>query len=108
MSPRGDMMLGMSRTVRANRVVGHEALRIEEREGRLVYVAHPSGQAVAEFGSIAVSDTLVVFKNPEHDFPQRILYQRGAGDSLFVRIEGQRGGELRGVEFKMARVRCPA
>lgn len=107
MSPRGDMMLGMSRTVRGDRVSEHEALRIEKRDGRLVYVARPSGQAVAEFESTGVSDTLAVFENLEHDFPQRILYRRGGRDSLFVRIEGRRGEEMRGVDFRMARARCP-
>lgn len=107
MSPRGDMMLGVSRTVRGDRVMEHEALRIEERDGRLVYVARPSGQAVAEFESTGVSDTSAVFENRAHDFPQRILYLRGAGDSLFVRIEGRRGEEMRGVDFRMARARCP-
>lgn len=108
MRPRGGMMLGMSRTVRGERVVGYEALRIEERVDGLVYVAHPSGQAVAEFGAVEVSDTLVAFENREHDFPQRIVYRRGRGDSLFAQIEGGQGEEMRRAEFRMSRARCSA
>jgi hypothetical protein len=106
MRPRGGMMLGMSRSVRGGRVVGYEWLRIETREGRLLYIAHLSGQAVTEFVSVEASDSLVVFENPNHDFPQRILYRTGGADSLFVRSERQQGGETRRSEFRMARGRC--
>jgi hypothetical protein len=107
MEPRGGMMNGMSRTVRGDRAVAWEALRIIERDGALVYVASPSSQATAEFTSTVVSDTLVVFENAAHDFPQRILYRRGAADSLWARIEGERDGRQRGVDFRMARAQCP-
>jgi hypothetical protein len=106
MAPRGGTMLGMSRTVRSDRTVAHETIRIEERDGRLVYIASPSGQATAEFTSTHVSDTLVAFENPVHDFPQRILYRPGGADSLWARIEGARGGETRGVDFRMSRAPC--
>lgn len=107
MEPRGGLMLGMSRLVRDGRAVSHEALRIEDRGGTVVYVAWPSGQAVTEFAAAAIDDTLAVFENPEHDFPQRILYLRGPGDSLHARIEGERGGQVRGVDFRMGRAPCP-
>src|SRR5690242_12320953 len=31
---------------------------------------------LADFASIAVSDTAVTFENPTHDFPQRVMYRR--------------------------------
>jgi hypothetical protein len=108
MRPRGGTMVGMSRTVRGGRTVAWESLRISERDGALVYVASPSNQATTEFASTVVSDTLVVFENAAHDFPQRILYRPGAADSLWARIEGERGGQLRGIDFRMARATCPA
>lgn len=106
-APRGGTMLGVSRTVRGDSTVAWEYLRIVPRDGGLVYVATPSGQATAEFTATTVSDTLVVFENPAHDFPQRILYRPAAGDSLHARIEGPRGGEVRGVDFRYGRVGCP-
>jgi hypothetical protein len=41
-SPRGGMLLGHNRTVRAGRTVHFEFLRIEQREHGIVYVAAPS------------------------------------------------------------------
>ena len=58
------------------------------------------------FTSVAVSDSMAVFENPEHDFPQRIIYRRSAADSLHARIEGPRNGQVRGVDFRYGRVSC--
>jgi hypothetical protein len=106
MAPAGGMLLGAGRTVRGDSVTEYEQLRIHERGDTVVYHAMPSGQAPAEFRTTQVSDTLVAFDNPAHDFPQRVLYRRGAADSLYARIEGTRNGQRRGVDFRYARVSC--
>ena len=105
--PRGGLMLGVGRTVRGDTLVEYEQTRIFERGGRLVFGATPSGQAYAEFESTEVSDSAVTFENPSHDFPQRVLYRRRGADSLIARVEGMRGGKLRGADFPYARVACP-
>lgn len=105
--PRGGLMLGSGRTVRADTLVEYEQTRIFERGGRLVYGANPSGQAPAEFESIELSDSSVTFENPTHDFPQRVIYRRRGADSLIGRVEGTHGGKVRGVDFPYARVACP-
>jgi hypothetical protein len=100
-------MLGMGRTVRNDTLVEFEQLRLTQRGTSAVYHAEPSGQAPAEFVATAVSDSLVTFSNPQHDFPQRIIYRRRGADSLVARVEGTRGGAVRGVDFPYARVACP-
>ena len=105
--PRGDAMLGVSRTTRRDTVVQYEHLRIFDRGGKTVYAALPSGQALTEFETASTSDSVVTFENPTHDFPQRIIYRRRGTDSLIARIEGMRGGQLRGVDFPYKRVACP-
>lgn len=106
MAPAGGLMVGMSRTVVRDTARSWESLRLAVREGRLTYTAHPSGQAETHFAAEHASDTLLVFANPAHDFPQRILYRRRGPDSLVARIEGPRGGEMRGIDFPMQRVSC--
>ena len=107
MRPRGGAMLGMSRTTRRDTVVEYEHLRIFDRGGKTVYAALPSGQALTEFETASIGDTLVTFENAAHDFPQRIIYRRRGADSVIARIEGMRGGQLRGVDFPYRRVACP-
>jgi len=107
MRPLGKSMLGMSRTVRGDSTTEFEQLRIAEEGADLVYHANPSGQAPTQFRSFAITDSSISFQNPQHDFPQRILYRRVTRDSLVARIEGERGGRARGFDFPMRRVACP-
>jgi hypothetical protein len=103
MTPRGHSMLGMSRTVVGGKTVEYEFLRIAVVDGRLAYVARPSGQAEATFPLKLVADGVVVFENLSHDFPQRIIYRRNADASVTGRIEGVVNGEARGRDFPYRR-----
>ena len=107
MAARGGTLLAMSRTLRGGRLVGYELVLLQEEESGWTYEAHPSGQPAASFRSSAITDTSIVFSNPEHDFPQTITYFRIGSDSLLARIAGERGGRLRQIEFPYRRVPCP-
>ena len=106
MAPRGTNMVGMSRTVRGNTLVSYEFLLLREVGDRLEYESHPSGQRSATFHSTMVSDAMVLFENPQHDFPQRIGYRREGGSSLVAWIEGTNKGQARRIEFPYRRVPC--
>jgi hypothetical protein len=107
MAPRGSVMVGMTRTTVAGALRSYEHSAIREEGDTLVYRASPSGQPSAEFRSLEVSDSGVVFANPTHDFPQRVIYRRAAGgDSLRAAIEGTISGRLRRVDYPYARVPC--
>lgn len=106
MAPHGGSMLGMSRTVRGGRLTGHELIVLREQGDGLAYEAHPSGQAATVFTSVTVSDTVLLFENPAHDFPQRVGYRRIGADSLLAWIDGTAGGETRRVAFGYARAAC--
>lgn len=106
MAPAGRSMLEMGRTVRGDSVVDYELVLLHERDGRLVYFAHPQGQAETEFISTAVADTMVMFENPQHDFPQRVGYRRRGADSLLAEVGGLDRGEQRTIVFAYRRVPC--
>lgn len=107
MAPAGGTMLGISRTVKADKLVEYEFVVLREREGTLVYIAHPSGQLGGEFPLKTADDDSVTFENTAHDFPQRIGYRRH-GDRLDAWIEGTLDGRAQRAEFPYARVACPA
>jgi TolB protein len=107
MPPAGDLMLGASRTVVAGTAREFEHLRIRVDAGKLVYIALPSGQRETSFPSTHASDTALVFENPAHDFPQRILYRKRGSDSLLARVEGPGpNNTVRGVDYPMRRADC--
>ena len=108
MAPRGNSMMGMSRTTREGRLVTWETVLLrEDSAGALSYHAWPSGQAPAIFPAREVSDSHAVFENPAHDFPRRIDY-RLRGDTLTARVEGTIDGTPRGIDFPYLRTACPA
>src|SRR5687767_12129164 len=104
--PRAGIMLGSGQTTRGDSTIEYEHTRIFERGGKLVFSAHPSGQASAEFVADDVPGLSVTFSNPAHDFPQRVIYRSAGPDSLLARVEGKRGGRVRGLDFSYRRVSC--
>lgn len=106
MSPRGANMVGMSRTIRGDVLAAYEFLLLREAGDQLEYESHPSGQKTAKFLSTTVSGDMVVFENPQHDFPQRIGYRREGRNMLIAWIEGTDKGQPRRVEFPYRRIRC--
>ena len=106
MAPAGGAMVGMSRTVGGAAMRAWEALRIVTDSGRLAYVAQPNGRAPTAFPAVLTSDTLAIFENPAHDFPQRIAYHRVSADSIVARISAVREGKTRGMDIRMKRVSC--
>lgn len=107
MKPSGSVMLGMSRTVRNGRTVAHEFIRLEQSgDGVIRYIARPSNQPEAVFTLTFLDGRKAVFENPQHDFPQRIMYERVSADSLVARIEGTIDGKERGSDFPYHKTAC--
>ena len=87
--PAGKTLFGINRTVRNTETVAYEFMQIRETgTGRIEFVAMPSGQTGATFLMVRLTDREVVFENPEHDFPQRIIYRLDVDGNLKASIEG--------------------
>ncbi len=99
-------MLGTSRTVSRDSLVEYEFVVLRQQGDRLAYQAHPSGQATATFLSTSVSDSSLIFENLQHDFPQRVGYDRRGSDSLIAWISGPRGNTIRRIDFPYSRIAC--
>ena len=55
------------------------------------------------FRLIEQSATRFVFENPEHDYPQRIIYAQQNDGSLLMRIEGVENGQEESSEWLLRR-----
>jgi len=83
--PEGDMLFGYGVVVENGRVAFFERLRIEQRYGKLVYIAAPFGSDATTFILEEAGDNQISFINKAHDYPQRIKYQRKS-DTLTAAI----------------------
>ena len=107
MKPAGQSLIGMSRTVAGGKTVFTEHLQIREVNGQIAYiVALGMGAKPVSFKLVKSSDSEVVFENPDHDFPQRIIYRHESADALFARIEGQEKGVNKAMDFRYKRSKC--
>jgi hypothetical protein len=109
LAPAGGTMLGMSRTVRSGRTVQFEFMQFRiGGNGKLEFVALPSGQKETSFVLVSRSEGLASFEAPAHDFPQKVTYQALPGGRMIGRIEGTVSGRSRIIEFPHKRVPCEA
>lgn len=104
----GDEFTGKSYRVKEKDTLVFETLRLVQEKDKLVYIPvvknQNDGQPV-RFTAKTVSDAVLVFENPQHDFPQIISYTRVGADSLVAKISGVRNGQERKQTFPMKRVK---
>ncbi len=98
--PAGKAMLSVGRVVSGDRMVLFEYLRIIERDGGLVYIAQPKGAPPTEFKATSVKPNEVVFENPQHDNPKKILYRLEPDGTLYAETSGDERGKPARQEFR--------
>ncbi len=96
---RGNLMLGVSHTVRGDKTQDYEYLRIENRPDGMFYVDQPSGNKAKENAykfmgrtldtADGRNDEIFTFENTAVEFPQRIIYRRGSEGWLYATVEGK-------------------
>ena len=108
---RGKVMIGTSVTLEKGET-SWEFNRIAPSAAGLSFFAAPSGQPPAEFLLSAARSgrNRLVFENPAHDFPQRVIFAL-QGEHLKARIEGTIGGKAEAMDWDYAKAnlnqRCP-
>lgn len=90
-SALGATMLGGNRSIREDRTIFFEFLRIEASPTEVVYWAAPRGGDPTPFRLVKSEGQKASFYNPNHDYPQWIVYERSGG-TLKVHIEGVENG----------------
>jgi len=88
---RAGVLLGTSLTGRGEQALSYEFMRIApDKAGAVHFWGSPEGSAPVPFALVAATENELVFENPKHDFPTRIVYRRD-GDTLTATISGPGG-----------------
>jgi len=85
-------MFGHSFTRREGKVVFFEQMRIVRDGETYVFSAYPMGKGPSDFAGATDGPLSLVFENPGHDYPQRIVYKR-VGNTLTGTVSLADGSE---------------
>jgi len=106
----GGLMVGAGHIVFQGKTQDYGYLRLESRPDGVYYVSISSAKKESSFkltdAAIDDKDTIFTFTNPGDEFPQRIVYRRGAEGWLYASVEGKVKGEEKKVIYPMRRVDC--
>lgn len=100
-------LVGKSYIIKENDTIVFENIRLVQEQGGLYYIPTVKDQnndLPVRFAAKTISDTHMMFENPDHDFPQIISYTKVASDSLVAEISGKINGLERKQTFRMKRV----
>jgi hypothetical protein len=97
--PKGGVMLGLQRDVKGGKTISFEFLRIQATPAGIVYFASLRGAPPTPFPMAEQGVERIVFANPAHDFPKRIIYRLTMDGSLNARVEGTVKGKTTSEEW---------
>jgi hypothetical protein len=107
LSPAGGVMFGIGRTIKNDKLAEYEYTRIwQDDKGDLYFAAKLPKQDEAAFKLISAAGGEFIFENPEHDFPQRVIYKNTGKDTMAGRIEGKNNGKEMAFDYPMKRAQC--
>lgn len=95
-TPEGGVILSTSRAFsHSGELRWFEFERFEIRDGVLQLTPYPNGQPSVPFTLVEYDAAAkkAVFANDQHDYPNRLTYQRTAEDKLFFVVAGNSEGE---------------
>ena len=103
MAPRGGLLIGMSRSGKADKRGSFEFMRIEVGlNGQPTFLAQPNGAPPSAFQLVEQSAGSIIFANASHDYPQRIRYWR-EGELLMAEISLKDGSKPRRWRYERKR-----
>lgn len=105
---RGDStyLSGRGYTVEGKYTVTVELMKMLQTDTAMFFVATvPHNDSSIYFRLISADSGGMVFENPKHDFPTRVIYRAMPPDSMFARIEARIDGQVKGIDFLFSRVK---
>ncbi len=100
------LMTGEGYSIENGDTIFHEMIEIKVIDNTIYYIPSVDNQNDGKpvvFKLKNAKDGLFEFNNPQHDFPQTIVYQKAGNDSLLASIEGMNNGKQSRMSFPFRR-----
>jgi len=100
---------GRAYMIKKGEIINNELLKITEditdENSEIYYIADVShNPAPVSFKLTFLNENKVVFENPEHDFPQKITYEKNNDESLTAVVEAIVNGKNKKIEYFLKRI----
>lgn len=85
----------------------NEKIRLKQAENAIIYsptVKGENGNRPVHFKMTSINANELVFENPKHDYPQKIVYTKVTEDSLVTKISGMIKGKPYSESYPMKKV----
>jgi hypothetical protein len=95
---------GESYFIKGKDTLHFEKIQMKQKGEALYYIATVKGQNNDKPVTFKHNDTIqkqLVFENPKHDFPQKIVYSQITKDSIVIEISGIQQGKPSSDRFSM-------
>lgn len=95
---------GESYFIKGKDTLHFEKIQMKQKGEALYYIATIKGQNNDKPVTFKHNDTIekqLVFENPKHDYPQRIVYSQITKDSIIIQISGIQQGKPSSERFSM-------
>jgi len=95
---------GESYFIKGKDTLHFEKIQMKQKGDALFYIATVKGQNNDKPVTFLHNDTIekqLVFENPKHDFPQKIVYSQITKDSIVIQISGIQQGKTSSERYSM-------
>jgi hypothetical protein len=92
--------------IKAKDTIHFESIVLAQKGETLTYIATVKGQnddKPVAFPSKSETENKLVFENPQHDYPKKITYTKGATNTLTAEISGKLNGKQTTERFIMVK-----
>lgn len=99
--------VGQSYFIKEKDTIHHEIIQLTQDGENLIYMATVKGQNNDEaipFKMTKDNDTLLIFENPKHDYPQEIEYVFKKNKILLATVSGLIKGKMKSDSYAMKKV----
>jgi Domain of unknown function (DUF6265) len=100
--------VGQSYFIKDNDTIHNEMIQLTQDGENLIYLATVKGQNNDEaipFKMTKDNDTLLIFENPKHDYPQEIEYIKKKNQMLLATVSGLVKGKMKSDSYGMKKVK---
>jgi len=102
----GNTMSGSGWAIAGQDTVFKEQMTIEQRGEDIFYIAMVAENGgPVDFKYTGEKNDSIVFENPQHDFPQRVVYFKQGAEKLYACIDGLIKGSYAKMEFSYTKAK---